>query len=422
MKKNIAPLEWRCIGKSVKGASHVISGLPNQDAIDWYPESGIGLPVILTVSDGHGSAKSFRSNIGSRLAVETATRVIREFFLNTQPETVNFSALKDATKRLLPQRLVNEWREVVKKDLQDHPFTDTEKYNLVQKDGEMAWQAVEKNNFLAYGATLLAVLVTEFFIVYIQLGDGDILQVDKSGNTTRPLKRDPKLIANETTSLCMDKAWNEFQVHIELYPKDSPKPVPTLILVATDGYSNSFSTDEKFFKIGQDYLEMIRSKGIEYIEQHLSGFLQKTSEGGSGDDITLGMLRPEEELDQDNLKKRLTALEEVDKSSAMREPDSISETEIQINRLGKQQKMIGNKVAWVILGMIITFHFALISTVFSSYLFFRFNTVEKNLDGLKQQISELKSKSKGANRAHRTPTNRTLTREETTPSPPVSEN
>jgi serine/threonine protein phosphatase PrpC len=259
MEENIPQRKWRCIGESVLGASHKHSGLPNQDAIQWYPESGIGLPMILAVSDGHGSTKSFRSDRGSRMAVETAIKVIQEFFLSSQSSDINFSALKDAAERLLPQRLVNEWRKAVNEDLglsendeeklTNKPnFTDEEKQILVEKDGEAAWKAVENNHFLAYGATLLAVLVTESFIVYIQLGDGDILEVNSKGNTTRLLERDPKLIANETTSLCLDKAWNEFQVHVELYPKGTPKQMPALILVSTDGYSNSFSTDEGFFK------------------------------------------------------------------------------------------------------------------------------------------------------------------------------
>ncbi len=168
MKENIPQLKWRCIGESVKGASHVRSGLPNQDAIRWFPESGIGLPLILAVSDGHGSAKSFRSDRGSRFAVETAIKVIQEFFLSSQSSDINFSALKDAAQRLLPPRLVNEWRKAVNKDLglsendeeklTNKPnFTDEEKQILVDKDGEAAWQAVENNYFLAYGATVLAV-------------------------------------------------------------------------------------------------------------------------------------------------------------------------------------------------------------------------------------------------------------------------
>lgn len=70
---------WRCIGHSARGSSHVRSDLPNQDAIEFFPESGRGLPLILAIADGHGSAKSFRSDIGSRIAVQTATRVLREF-------------------------------------------------------------------------------------------------------------------------------------------------------------------------------------------------------------------------------------------------------------------------------------------------------------------------------------------------------
>ena len=60
---------WRVIGASVRGAAHLSSGAPNRDAIHWLPEYGAGPPVILAVSDGRGSAKCIRSDVGSRLAV-----------------------------------------------------------------------------------------------------------------------------------------------------------------------------------------------------------------------------------------------------------------------------------------------------------------------------------------------------------------
>ncbi|MGJ0607965.1 PP2C family serine/threonine-protein phosphatase [Cylindrospermopsis raciborskii] len=309
--ENITQQKWRCFGKSVRGTYHWRSELRNQDAIQWYPghpETGVGLPVILAVSDGHGSAKSFRSEKGSQFAVSTAIRVIQEFFLATQNSDINFSTLKDGTERLLPQRLVSEWRTFVQQHLQEHPFTDEERQNLVKEDGESAWKAVEDNNFLAYGATLLAVLVTESFIVYIQLGDGDILEVDSQGETTRILERDPRLIANETTSLCMNKAWNEFQIHLEQYPKGISKEMPALILVSTDGYSNSFSTDEGFFKIGKDYLNMFKSNSAEEVSKKLGDFLEETSDKGSGDDITLGIIRRAENDDWDLVDLALSPL------------------------------------------------------------------------------------------------------------------
>jgi serine/threonine protein phosphatase PrpC len=404
MKENIPQLKWRCLGESVRGASHVRSGLPNQDAIRWFPESGIGLPLILAVSDGHGSAKSFRSDRGSRFAVETAIKVIQEFFLSSQSSDINFSALKDAAQRLLPPRLVNEWRKAVNKDLglsendeeklTNKPnFTDEEKQILVDKDGEAAWQAVENNYFLAYGATVLAVLVTEFFIVYIQLGDGDILEVDSKGNTTRPLERDPNLIANETTSLCMNKAWNEFQVHIKLYPQGTPKEIPALILVSTDGYSNSFSTDEGFFKIGQDYRQMFKSNLTEEVRQKLEGFLQETSEKGSGDDITLGMIKRLETDDRDYLTDRVEDLDRqvtVVKESSMRQQKDISGIESTVKRLDNHQKKIDNKVVLLILGLIVTLPLSVISTALSVSLFFRLDGINAELKRQQQTENEMK--------------------------------
>jgi serine/threonine protein phosphatase PrpC len=404
MKENIPQLKWRCIGESVKGASHVRSGLPNQDAIRWFPESGIGLPLILAVSDGHGSAKSFRSDRGSRFAVETAIKVIQEFFLSSQSSDINFSALKDAAQRLLPPRLVNEWRKAVNKDLglsendeeklTNKPnFTDEEKQILVDKDGEAAWQAVENNYFLAYGATVLAVLVTDSFIVYIQLGDGDILEVDSKGNTTRPLERDPNLIANETTSLCMNKAWNEFQVHIKLYPQGRTKEIPALILVSTDGYSNSFSTDEGFFKIGQDYRQMFKSNLTEEVRQKLEGFLQETSEKGSGDDITLGMIKRLETDDRDYLTDRVEDLGRqvtVVKESSMRQQKDISGIESTVKRLDNHQKKNDNKVVLVILGLIVTLPLSVISTALSVSLFFRLDGINAELKRQQQTENEMK--------------------------------
>lgn len=404
MKENIPQLKWRCLGESVRGASHVRSGLPNQDAIRWFPESGIGLPLILAVSDGHGSAKSFRSDRGSRFAVETAIKVIQEFFLSSQSSDINFSALKDAAQRLLPPRLVNEWRKAVNKDLglsendeeklTNKPnFTDEEKQILVDKDGEAAWQAVENNYFLAYGATVLAVLVTDSFIVYIQLGDGDILEVDSKGNTTRPLERDPNLIANETTSLCMNKAWNEFQVHIKLYPQGTPKEIPALILVSTDGYSNSFSTDEGFFKIGQDYRQMFKSNLTEEVRQKLEGFLQETSEKGSGDDITLGMIKRLETDDRDYLTDRVEDLDRqvtVVKESSMRQQKDISGIESTVKRLDNHQKKIDNKVVLLILGLIVTLPLSVISTALSVSLFFRLDGINAELKRQQQTENEMK--------------------------------
>lgn len=306
---------WRCSGQTVQGASHVRTGLTNQDAISWWPnwpEFGSGPPVILSVSDGHGSAKSFRSHIGARLAVDLAMEVIGQFFhLDDKPDELNanFSIINDTVQRRLPEILVSRWQEVVENKCKEAPFTDEEWASLEKKDGSAARQAVEQNPILAYGATLLAVVVTENFILYLQLGDGDILCVDTNGETTQPFPPDERLIANQTTSLCMPNAWREIRVRLVPYLEDPP----ALILVSTDGYSNSFRSDQDFLKVGQDYREMIRSSGIDHVAKQLTSILEEASQQGSGDDITLGIIKRIEEGDVDDLKLvkgRLAALED----------------------------------------------------------------------------------------------------------------
>jgi len=279
------PSGWRVIGKSICGASHLRRGLPNQDAIRWLPESGIGLPSILAVSDGHGSARCFRSQIGASLAVKTATEVVREF-LNGQPSLTQLSIIKRTAEERLPQALVRRWREAVAEDIRKNPFSRDELNLLESETGPATRQTLEANRLLAYGATLLTTLVTESFILYLQLGDGDILTVSKVGAVTRPLPEDRRLFANETTSLCSDKAWNEFRIGFQVLFG----PPPALILLSTDGYANSFRDEEGFLKVGPDLLKILRLDGPDKVKESLEMWLTEASQAGSGDDVTLGIL------------------------------------------------------------------------------------------------------------------------------------
>ena len=197
------------------------------------------------------------------------------------------------------------------------------------------------------------------------------------------LQRDPRLIANETTSLCMNKAWNEFQVHLEPYTKAMSRKMPALILVSTDGYSNSFSTDEGFAKIGRDYLNMFKSHSAEEVRQKLQGFLEETSEKGSGDDITLGIIKRSEVHDRDylpdlleDLGKKVTLVED----SNVRQKESISDIEINVKRLQHSEITVKNRVAVAIIGLVITFPLTLLNMVLSIHFFSRLASVEQKLN------------------------------------------
>lgn len=284
---------WSVAGASVQGAAHVRTGLPNQDALAWLPESGAGVPRTLAVADGHGSAKCFRSGTGAQLAVQTATQLIPTM-LSPQAGDPSLSACKRLAQEQLPQELVRHWQRVVEQHLQREPFSAQELENLEERDGLAARQSVEDRPLLAYGTTLLSVLVTEAYVVYWQLGDGDILAVTPAGEVYRPAPGDERLFANETTSLCAPNAWADmrccFQTIVE--------PPPALIVLATDGYANSFRDEAGFLQAGADFLELIRLEGLEHVHAKLEDWLTETTQAGSGDDITLGLLYRADEQHQ----------------------------------------------------------------------------------------------------------------------------
>jgi hypothetical protein len=173
----------------------------------------------------------------------------------------------------------------VDQDLAEQPFTPEEMDHLEAKGGPPARQKVESRPERAYGATLLAVAVTDAYLVYLQQGDGDILRVTSAGEVERPLPPDARLMANETTSLSNPDDVTAIRVGFEVV-METP---PALILACTDGYANSFA-DPDFLKIGPDYLRALRADGLEKVQACLAGWLRETSDGGSGDDVTVGLL------------------------------------------------------------------------------------------------------------------------------------
>lgn len=294
-ESNKPEAQWRVIKESVRGASHVRTGLPNQDRALALPETGENARALLAIADGHGSAKYFRSHLGAEFAIDAAVTVL-EPLMQQKLERTGLSAIKRWATEQLPQKLVKVWRESVKSDLEQKRFSPTQVFStqeltmLRENEDAGALKVVEADPFIAYGSTILAALVTEFFIIYVQLGDGDILAVSDSekGEVTRPIAADQRLMANETTSLCSRNAWNDFRVSFQVLPE--AKAAPALILISTDGYANSFRDESEFTRVGSDLLQLIRFDSLDEVKGQLIGWLDDASKQGSGDDISLGIL------------------------------------------------------------------------------------------------------------------------------------
>ena len=120
-------------GKSVKGASHVRSGMPCQDSFridEVSPEL-----TIIAVADGHGSEKSPRSKSGSTIAVNVFHTVMSKYLLN-------YSTSLDGLIRYLnrdgqirfAQEICEEWqkrvRESFNKSKADKPLNEDGTLNV----------------------------------------------------------------------------------------------------------------------------------------------------------------------------------------------------------------------------------------------------------------------------------------------------
>ena len=314
MQHTTKACRWQIIACSERGASHIRHNLPNQDAIRSYLTPNGQPPVVLAVADGHGSAKSFRSDVGASLAVDIAVELLREFLQNFSGESP--SVIKNASEQQLPIRILVEWRKRVDRDFQDRPFTSAELERLAMEEGTAAgeWIREGENYLRAYGATLITVAVAPEFALYLQLGDGEILVVSgATGEVSQPFPSDPELIANETWSLCLDvaRASSHFRVRFQLFNDEAPG----LILLATDGYPNSFRSREGFMKVGPDLLEMLRTEGADVVTRDLPEWLREASSTGSGDDVTVGLIFPSDAASEE---EPIDALLPVD--SAIREP------------------------------------------------------------------------------------------------------
>lgn len=252
--------------ESVRGASHFRNGLPNQDATAYYQAEAGAVPVIVAVADGHGSVRCTHSHLGARFAVEAAIESVQAV-LGSPALTLSQIRMLAET---LPKTMSRCWRDKVDSYINDY----------------LRIEAAIKNPYLPFGSTLLVVCILKECTLYWQIGDGDIAVINADDSLTGPIPHDARLLGNDTTSLCSKNAPADFRFAFLPFVDDYPKAV----FLASDGYKNSFKHSEGFYQALTDINGFIDKEGADWVKQELAGWLNESSQRGSGDDISLAVI------------------------------------------------------------------------------------------------------------------------------------
>ena len=158
---------------------------------------------------------------------------------------------------------------------------------LAHEGGTAAQSALEAHPLLAYGATLTTVWLGESYLLYLQLGDGDILDVSPRGPSAAPAGGRAPLRGADHLPLRPPGLAGLPDRFPHPQPRLRPGPSSSL---STDGYANAFREDAGFLRVGADLLDLVRQEGLGAVAAGLDSWLAEATEQGSGDDVTVGLL------------------------------------------------------------------------------------------------------------------------------------
>lgn len=309
------------------GASHIKSGKPCQDnSLSWMSEDG--RTQVAIVCDGHGGDTYVRSDVGSRIAAQTALDCIRQFVDTTSPamflgaegavtarpseeedplfpttkaprkelteseqqqleqdqafyEAVEKVRKQDALFVRLFASIYMQWLAGIEQDAQEHPFTEAEKACL--KGARLV---------KAYGSTLMAFVRTPLYWFAFHIGDGKLLCCDRNLQWREPVPWDCNCFLNITTSLC-----NTDPVPMFRYAFSGKGDFPTAVIMGSDGLDDSWGTMELLQNFYSKVLSIFNELGEAAAEKELADYLPTLSEKGSRDDMSMAGI-----IDMDEIK------------------------------------------------------------------------------------------------------------------------
>lgn len=262
-------MAYHAFSHTVQGFSHAKHGQACQDAsgVIADPERKV---YIAASADGHGSSSCFRSDKGSKFAVDCALQAFSIF-------ADEYSQEMDANEALLQlsRYILKIWNERVEEDLRDNPFS-TDEFSLSKIP-----RAFTSGSFnSAYGTTLIAFCIMPERWFAVQIGDGRCVAISRTGEISEPVPWDEKCRSNVTTSLCDDDAVNEFRFF-------TSTELPAAVFAGSDGIDGSYSDARELYSFYSSVYTIYLEHGQDAADAEMRDYLPIITKKGSGDDVTV---------------------------------------------------------------------------------------------------------------------------------------
>lgn len=258
---------------SVKGASHEKTGLVCQDSSAYKVCDDY---AVCVVADGHGSKKHFRSNLGSKFAVEATISTIDRFYAEKENFEENLPKNYKRIIKNIQKQIITDWNDLVRDHLAANPVTDEEKSKFTDEE----FEAIPPESY--YGTTLIVGVAGKNFTFGVQIGDGTLVAIFDDGKAVMPMEYNEAAPANVTASMCNSNAASMFSG----FYRDKQKLIA--MFTSTDGLYTSFGSEFDFL----DYHTIITSQlfDLENFKKIIVNNLTKRAHFGTEDDISLSCI------------------------------------------------------------------------------------------------------------------------------------
>ena len=326
-----------CDNISIRGYSHIKTDKECQDnSVSWQGTNYSGIIVC----DGHGGDKYIRSSVGSSLACEIGKNNISLFMDKFEPDDARNI---DTSLEQLERSIVSCWYSAVQSDYEAHPITEDERYQNLEDTDKTA---LVNNPVKAYGSTFIAAVKTDSYCFVLKLGDGNTVFMYSDGSSEMPEELvDDDCMFNITTSLCNNDAALSFKHCFRTITKENDI---TGIMLTSDGIINCYRSEEAYIGFMENAFYAYGEDETETAREELSGVLDRLSEKGSGDDLSLAIIRmPISENEKERYKIRLEKQEteriKREAQKALEEAERIKREAEEAKKKAEAEKLAAEK-------------------------------------------------------------------------------